>query len=511
MSEPGAFVPIGHSLFRVVREDGQVVTCGATSASGNLNFSVDKGIYSVEVFALINNSLTQIIAMNNVNDQSIHFIDTSFTVTGGETELVLPDLLAPAIDTLEGGAFNILKQIYDADVYLSSLVEQCNEAHCQDLPLPRTQFFWEVGQASYNSNGDSILSSFTTIEDDDANKPLRVMILGGKDGDTANSDTDHYDNTVIKGVYLRGRFKALGIISSSSGGPQFGESVAGHSSWGMGLSFWLSIHLSPSLKYIDTIGSFEGETSIYYIEEFDLGFYPRDTPDHREVATLGEGNFYSGLIIAFLIDLSLSADNGQANRDEGARDILSKLLIDYSTTNNNHFKSVGPAVEILREKLSLVNGEKVMEQASNNFISSGKHIYGEALRPGTCTLSLVPSQSAQDLYNSDRFSDHKFFSVWHPGGPININLQATQQDTDNPIDLDLYLYREGFFVASNRYMAGLSATDLVEASMSSSSEIIDLDSLDSGFYMIDVYAKPNLSYVTGVDYSIKINNVGVCP
>ena len=101
-------------------------------------------------------------------------------------------LLAPQA-LLEGGAFNILDKILDASAFLRAQTANCSATFTNCIPFttaPIVTVFWAPGVDPGTYFNLPSLSFYIPGEND-------LYILGGVNGDVDNSDTDHFDDTII--------------------------------------------------------------------------------------------------------------------------------------------------------------------------------------------------------------------------------------------------------------------------------------------------------------------------
>ncbi|HPI41376.1 MAG TPA: hypothetical protein PLJ21_11270, partial [Pseudobdellovibrionaceae bacterium] len=176
---------IPYSEIQVYNSAGSLIECGETGASGEINLQIPKaeGDYTIKIFSRANNAHIKVHVLKDINSNEAHSISKSFTI-GAEASQSLGLLTAQADENisagLEGGAFNILYQIYKANESIRT--KTSNSSFVAD----KVTVFWKAGfnPYSYFDSGDPDPLSFYLPGD------RELYISGGKNGNVKTQDTD---------------------------------------------------------------------------------------------------------------------------------------------------------------------------------------------------------------------------------------------------------------------------------------------------------------------------------
>ncbi|RYZ83748.1 MAG: hypothetical protein EOP04_19365, partial [Proteobacteria bacterium] len=179
----------------VVDASGATIQCGETDESGNYSMTIPRvaGTYVVHVLSRAMNSNYKASVLEDIYSASPYAIEKTFSNSGAATISAL-NLVASAQSSvaakIPGGAFNILANIFYANKFLRS--QTGNPSFVAD----KVTILWKAGfnPYSYYGSPNALASFFVSSED-------RLYILGGKNGDVKNSDTDHFDDSVILHEY----------------------------------------------------------------------------------------------------------------------------------------------------------------------------------------------------------------------------------------------------------------------------------------------------------------------
>ncbi|RYZ76250.1 MAG: hypothetical protein EOP06_31515, partial [Proteobacteria bacterium] len=203
----------------VVDSAGGIIQCAETDASGNFsNVQIPQtaGTYSVQVLSRANNAKVKVSVLEDIYSAAPYTVEQSITLTSGQASASV-NLVASARATtsskIPGAAFNILADIYWANEFLRA--QTGNASFVAD----KSTVFWKAGFNPYSYFGapNSLVSFYIASED-------RLYILGGKNGDVKNSDTDHFDDSVV--IHEYGHFlEAHYGHSDSPGGSHNGDFI----------------------------------------------------------------------------------------------------------------------------------------------------------------------------------------------------------------------------------------------------------------------------------------------
>lgn len=524
--------PIRFAEVRVTDAAGSLVQCSETDSSGNisLNLPADGSSYTVSVTSRADNDNSRVSVLDTPDTMNFYSLSQTITASGSPVVAVT----AEAKGSVIGGAFNIYDQIVTTNQFLKSKLANCNSSgsdvngptvDCQAfatsgsfVPSGKTSkatVFWKAGVNPnvYIGGSESSGLSFYSPDTD------QLFILGGISGDTDNTDTDHFDNSVIiheYGHFLEDQY----AISDSPGGSHNGNSVLDpRLVWSEGWANFIQAAVTQDAgttttpRYQDTTGNADGSTSNFFFTNLEF----RCDSDNEngtcvdQPTSVGEGNFREFSITRVLwdmIDVGTNSSDGQDTFTTPSTytDTFSMPFAEVWTAFINlrgslAFRSVGNFHE-LRNSLT---GDVKSSSDYNSLVASAfqqpnRSDYANPISslPGSCTTTL-------SLSGSNQFLAHDYYDYNHAGGSLKLDLTYSLQTTD---DLDLYIYREGYVLFSTSDFVGVSNDE-----DDGGSESITLSSLSAGHYLIDVH------YFAGSgseDYVLNITNnsvtsAKVCP
>lgn len=282
--------PIRYAEVRVLNSGGTVVQCTETDANGSFSFSLPQGAdsFQIQIMARAENSKLNVSVLNSPESNTIYSLATSVTATTSQSLT----LTAQATGDILGGAFNIYDQILNVNEYLRQEVSSTFVAN-------KVQAYWKPGFNPGVYVGSGPVSFYYPGFD-------RLFILGGDNGDTDYTDTDHFDNAIIVheyGHFLEDNFS----VSNSPGGPHYGNSqIDARLAWSEAFANFLNAAVRTYISnndseanYVDTYGNIDGSTrlGIYVDLESYEGCVICDRPNEN-----GEGNFREFAITRFLYD-----------------------------------------------------------------------------------------------------------------------------------------------------------------------------------------------------------------
>ena len=279
-------LPIRGAEVRVLNGAGSVVQCGRTDAGGVLK-AVDgsspllipntAGNYTVQVLAKSHMSMPvpggktafQLNAsVKSVCSESLHRVETIASSSGTGTVSVSLTAYAREADsaTVNGGAFNILNNIYSTYDYLANNTGNLNLS-CLS---PKLNVYWTAGfnpaQLIDPSADPSTLSNVSFY--------LRgyneLYINGGKLGNITQADTDHFDDSVIIHELGHRVEDACGKMDSP-GGSHYGQfRIDPRLAWSEGWGNFFGAHIVRNMlndinpEVSGTLSSHDGW--LYYLD-----------------------------------------------------------------------------------------------------------------------------------------------------------------------------------------------------------------------------------------------------
>ncbi|MCB0420735.1 MAG: hypothetical protein KDD61_07050 [Bdellovibrionales bacterium] len=453
LGAPGAGAPVRYAEVRVTDSAGNVSQCAETNANGDFSFSLpqNSATYTISVNARANNSFGKVSVLNKPELNQVYALTTS--VTADSTKSV-GTMTAAGTGNILAGAFNIYDQIIQTNDYLRTHVGTCPFSGCQAFTVaPKVQAYWEKGFNPMDYFGSNLggvsyyLPGYS-----------RLFILGGINGDTDTTDTDHFDNSVI--IHEYGHFiEDVLTKSDSPGGSHNGNGVIDpRLAWGEGWGNFIQAAVQNDPRYIDTVGNVDGtpDFALYIdLESPDPqcgGAFPPPVCDIPE--NPGEGNFREFEITRFLWDIidTNSDDAPNAESITGGFPELWTVLTSSSGFNNSQagFRSIGLLHEVQDKLAGREDWDPLRILPTHQHgIPAGSEPNGyrkdwaiPVTTSSTCAfgsgneLSISPSNSHSSkhlLMNND------FYHIKHPGGTLSITLKY-QTQSGMEADLDVYLY-----------------------------------------------------------------------
>jgi Fungalysin metallopeptidase (M36) len=513
--------PIRYAEIQVTNSQGSVVQCAETDASGAFSFQLpsDGATYTVSVWSRANNSHNTAYIMNNPTDNVPYKVSKPLTASGTPSVV----LLAKATGDLLGGAFNILDQVYNAQNYLRTQTANCNNPASSNyffdcdpfVSAPIVNTYWTPGLTpAVYEGGTGGLSFFGTPNGYESFRGL--YILGGINGDTDNSDMDHFDNSVI--VHEYGHFIEYNFgRMDSPGGSHNGNSIVdSRLAWGEGWAdFFQGVVLGTGV-YRDTYGhvgctgsnsqNLPGCTGIAFNDDLNANPSSCSYPTCTDIATaVGEGNFREFSVARILY---------QAAKVGGTSQFSEVWTIVHGPTQGmkaiaDRFKGIS-RFHKLEQALSgstLWATLRTTEKQAGDM--SG---YNTPFVSNTCSSTNQPmaiywtALDSGSFADSDQFRNNDFIAYNHPGGSLSIHLSWSGT---GQADLDLYVYGVGYVYGDNSSIVASSNQTVLGTT---GSEAIST-TLPAGQYLINVmaytgsYSSPGTYNTT---YNLTVNGAPVC-
>lgn len=498
LGAPGAPQVIPHAEVRVVDSSGTVVQCSQTDESGNLSFTVPTTATTlkVQVLSRANNDYVKVSVLKP-DSSTPHYIEASFVVSSNIQTLNIGNINAPATGTLEGGAFNIYKQIWKANQFLRIQTASCDGTSCTPLTVAKKVIvFWKKGfnPGSYYNYG---LLSFYVPE------YKSLFVLGGDKDKTDYLDTDHFDNSIIIHEYAH-FLEHMYAKTDSPGGSHDGNSVIDpRLAWGEGWADFFQAAVTGNAVYQDSVGNIDGDTLFYFNENLE-------TAQHDIPSTPGEGNFHEFSITRALWALIHPATGSTALPFSELWSTFTNTTFGFASSSL-YFRSIGLFYEVL---LSLdKNAHDISSVITRERQEGSRKDYGRPLSlnaQGTCDdFQIIGEIDSGALEDSNQYTSNDFYQITHSGGDFVLQLIYTQVNATRPTDLDLYLYNDGYVFGDESTMAGKSAQYYGEKDIGT--ETLNLTAFSAGTYMINVHVLTKYGVGAGAKYHLMLNGVKLCP
>lgn len=495
--------PIRYAEVEVVAtSSGTRIQCGTTDENGAFSIQVSRQNSSVtlSVNSRASNSNVAVSVLDTPSTSNYYSISSSFTPTSDQN---IGELLASATGDLKGGAFNIYDQILEANDFLRTKVttDTCSpfasEGCTAFTVAPKVLVYWAKGvnPAKYFGAPDSPLSFY--IPEDDT-----LYILGGLNGDTDSSDTDHFDNSIIiheYGHFIEDQYSK----TDSPGGSHDGNSVIDpRLAWGEGWANFFQAAVSNDPVYRDTYGNSDGTTGVYFnldVEEMCgvSGHCDRPTQD-------GEGNFREFSITRLFWDfIDPANETGKDDVDSASFAELWTVLSQKFSNSQYHYRNVGLFNSL---RAAMTNATNISTLLTSEKQRGDQSDYARTISAqGSCSFTIQETNSSYlnltDITKSHQLTTNDFYQISHSGGTFNLTLDYLP--VSSGVDLDLYLYKEGYTYGTSSDLAASA-----NSSNDSGQETLSLN-LSAGVYMINVIVYKGTAAQT---YQLK-NGAGalLCP
>ncbi|GIL18183.1 MAG: hypothetical protein BroJett040_19340 [Oligoflexia bacterium] len=507
--------PIRYAEVQILDSSGNVIQCGETDSAGAISLVIPKtaGTYTLKVNSRADNNYVKASILNSPTANQFYSISSSFSLSGTETTQSVTLTSAPNSGTLEGGAFNILDQVYIANSFLRNNTA-C--ATCTTFTVaPKISIYWSPGvnpgQAYLGYQATQTISFFSKY--DDPSVPRGLYILGGYNGSVC-VDTDHFDNSVILHEY--GHFlEDVYASSDSQGGSHDGNSIVDpRLAWSEGWANYFQAAAQSSPVYYDTIGN-SGCGSTSTAINLDL-----DHQGTRDVPTAnGEGVFRE-----VSVSRTLYTAMAAWGQDGYAANVGFPLIwysfsdSTYGIKNTNvNFRNSGLFFEKLYSAVNTYANSKLTNLSSvlsYEYQPTDEAYYGKNLTAqtgATCTFSYasgVPVSSSNSAY---MFKSNKFFEYYYDGTSARSQIILKYSaPSNNAYDLDLYVYVKDYIFESASTLIGYSEATYPESG-ASGYEIVNLSGKPAGTYMINVQAYYQAVKNTTTYYLETTNGDRLCP
>ncbi|NQZ01958.1 MAG: hypothetical protein HRT45_14950 [Bdellovibrionales bacterium] len=505
--------PIRHAEVRIL-QGSNIVQCGETDASGNfsLNIPRDTGSYTLQINSRANNSFARVSVLNGPEKNQFYSIETTVSSSSSRN---IGTMIAPATGSVIAGAYNILDQIVDANAYLRNNVGpgDCASNGCTEVSVaPKVAAYWQAGFNPGEYLNGSPLSYYIRGF-------RRLFILGGLNGDTDFTDTDHFDNTIILHEY--GHFlEDVYFGTDTPGGPHNGNSIIDpRLAWSEAWSNLFQGVVRGVGSYLDTEGNVDGDTDYLVFITFEsnsslVNDFPQFGVDNgKGYGQRGEGNFREYSITRLLWDSVDSNTDGESVTN-GFEEMWTSLSNTTFGWNNSRwkFRSMGTLHKIHNDR-SGVEDWTTLQTIEKHAPDRGE--YAQYIEPDAgCAdadfyVTLTPGGPGSGSPSVDYFRDHDFY---HLRGPASGTLTVEFQDTDSlgtEADLDIYVYDENarLFNSDDRRASTTATNNTPTVPGDLEVDSVRLN-LGSGDYLIDVFSFTGLG--TRVRYGLKLNGTRLC-
>lgn len=502
---------------QVLNSAGDIINCGLTTSAGTFSIKVPPNAnYTIKVVSRSADPAGNysISVKEDIYSNALYELSTSVSVAGANVSGV--SLIAQARQSesakVLGGAFNIFDRIVKANNVISAI----SGVDMSCIKNNKVNVYWKAGfnPNSYRNYPNDPLSYYIPGNHE-------LYILGGKNGDLAYEDTDHFDDSVIVHEYGHFLEDVCGKSDSRGGSHNGNFLIDPRLAWSEGWANYFQTTVSGNKYYIDTIGfsdSLEGGNGQSGIT-LDLS-EGGSTASRDAVSTAGEGTFREVSISRALYKMTTSTN---------------PVTFDKVWTA---FTSIGSAAEAFRNigllhlRLSALLSGSPLTTFNNTIAcagtgecqSSGIQYYGQRLVvQASCspaTESITPViDSSYGYIRSNQFRSNKFYRLTYSGAGGILTLNYTGAGSPST-DLDMVLYRESYDYSEDSGATGTSS--IVAQSRTSGqdtagsyTESINMSGIAAGTYMLNVkartYGKSSMQIGTGATFNLTLGGNNLCP
>lgn len=513
----GSAKPIRRAEVEIVNSSGSAVQCAETDATGAFSFVVPQSssALTIKVNSRSNNSHLLASVLDSPNSNTHYSLTTTVTPSSSQS---VGTITATVTGEILGGAFNILDQLLEANIYLRAEVANCSSSFsgCTDFTVaPKSQVYWQKGYNPGTCVGAGALSFYLPSHS-------RLFILGGEDGDTDSSDTDHFDNSII--IHEYGHFLEDVMFSSDSpGGSHNGNKVIDpRLAWSEGWGNFIQAAVRSQANYIDTLGNIDGSTA--FIFNVTLESATTDVPTKT-----GEGNFREFSVTRFLWDIIDTNSDTQFSATDNISGGFAEVWAPLTKTtqgfrnSNAAFRDIG-LMHLGQSSLSA--GDWTDVRAVERHRGDRQDYAQLVVASGSCSTfsrTLTPGYTASDTDPSADFvTNNDFFHFKQTSTGSATFVLEYNSTPSQTADLDLYIYDEDANLTSSADLVGYARTGITSSQCSTSTtvtETVSVSSLPAGNYLIRVGLYPgssnpcrpsNGSSGPATSYQLKHNGTRLC-
>jgi hypothetical protein len=516
----GAAQPIRFAEVVAYNSGGNIVQCGETDNSGafSLQLPTSNSVHKIRIYTRADNTHAKVSVLNCPEENDPYYIETSVTPNANRA---VGTITAEAANDgpMLGAAFHIFEQIVIANEFLSSELSTCGTdfTGCETFTVaPKVQIYWTKGfnPNVYFGNKFSGLSFYLPSFQ-------RLFILGGISGDIYNSDTDHFDSSIILHEY--GHFlEDVFTVTDSPGGPHSAnEMIDPRLAWSEGWGNFIQAAIRDEAHYRDSEGTPNAanptSTSSFIldlpIETADAGCSVGDSTPGCDLPDLAyEGNFREFAVTRALWDIYDSAANPDSANDEGvavnnALDVVWAVLTSHigfmldSTDPNDvfpAFRNMGLLHQIQMASYAGATNWTSIRTDQKQGDNTEYAYYVDNVDGCGKTFTMVPFEDGNYTTGRGSFDrshlvgQNDFLHYYHDGGAATIRLHAQTTDnsggytTELEPDIDLYLYNESGRFGYSSDVVSYSADYWDNNPTTEQTETITLGNLAKGHYLINV-------------------------
>lgn len=518
--------PIEKAEVRLVDSGGTVINCGSTDSSGAFTIKAPpNGNYTLKVLSRSRdpNGNFSVSVKEDIYSNTLYELSTSVNSgASGTSGLTLSAYARKSQSSkVTGAAFNILDRIVKANNLITPLAGI--DLSC--LRNNKVHVFWKAGfnPNSYRSYPDDPLSYYMPGDH-------QLFILGGKNGDMAFEDTDHFDDSVIVHEYGHFLEDVCGHSDSPGGSHNGNFLIDPRLAWSEGWANYFQTTVTGDKYYIDTIGfsdSLEGGSGQNGIT-LDLS-ESGPIASRDAVVTAGEGTFREVSISRSLYKMT--------NPSSGTAVPFLKIWNAFASLSSTteSFRNVGLFNMALNAFLNSPSPHASLSTFTSTIACAGagecqsasSQYYGQKLisQASPCspsTESLTPViDSSYGYIRSNQFRSNKFYRFTYAGSSSpssTLTLTFTGSGTPST-DLDLIVYSKDYIYSEDSGVTGsssiLRSSRSIQTTAGTYTETVNLSGLAAGTYMVNVkaktYGKSAGQIGSGATFQLSLGSNYLCP
>ncbi|MGE5085880.1 MAG: hypothetical protein ACM3MG_06220 [Bacillota bacterium] len=514
--------PIPFAEFRIFDSAGNQIQQGETDTHGIATFKIPKnpGNYTFKIYSRSYNSYVKVSVLEDTYSNQPYSVSKAFSVTAadisaGTKDLTSAPLFAEADETIapkiEGGAFNIMFNILLANEYLRRQIGKNNDNTGVPVANPqkwwvadKVTVYWKMGfnPRSYFSNDGSMLSFYSP-------GTAKLYILGGYNGDVKNSDTDHFDDSVILHEYAHFLEDIYGH-SESPGGSHNGNFVIDpRLSWSEGWANYFQAAVLSGSANVDA-GTAESDVPAsgprfhYYVDTYGYKATASDSNGGIGIAfdlteqgqganfdsvtgrPAGEGTFREVSISRTLYKSSRTSTKNYSSAGvkgggitfanfwrafAGEDNVIDSNGINHNSSNpltyslRNQTKYPIPNAGLFNFLLTKYVGttstlwNAIITEEKQTQGTQDYAFYMDTSNSGTCSFSfsggwMESTMPRDSVPHSNQLKNNDFFLIKHTQGVTDSFTLNYSTTSPNDIDLDLYVYNRNYVYVEDYYLNG---------------------------------------------------------
>lgn len=493
---------------QVLNSAGSIIQCGTTGTNGAISVIIPRtaGSYTLRVLSRADSSLFRGRVLNSPIENRPYSVSASFSLLSSDVSKAVTLPAAPYNGTLEGGAFNILDQLYKAATYIKANTGDC--AGCTAVTdIPGIPVFWSPGlsPAAYFDQPNEAVSFYLKAPNSYLQRGLYIM--GGQAGAIDCADTDHFDNSVILheyGHYLEDQFSG----SESPGGSHNGNFIIDpRLAWSEGWANFVQGAILSAGNYRDTVGNPSCSGGHSLAIDLNLATSANSVLANFQDRMPQTYSGYTGNPYYFPNDIVTG--EGVFREVSVARalwDFTTQLEFDeiwevFSGTVNGlknssiRFRNIGTFNEKLRAYLDINENSELPSfdaSVSGEYQVANRTMYAQPLtvQSSSCTFDMTP---VRNIGNGESYFGHlerssDFYEFNYTGGSLTLTMkyQAVAGTGIAPYDLDMYIYNADHTLLDKSTMTGYSETSSLVGNVGT--ETVVMTGKPTGKYLIQIRA-----------------------